>query len=373
MGLDQQEPEETITSSLTKERIVLCMIVKNEERIITRALDSVNEIVDQYVICDTGSSDGTVSAVEKYFEDNDLCGTVYERPWVNFAHNRKEHGDYIMTLDADEVFAPLETSGPNLFSKVTALPPLNVDRVDVPTHLGNVVYPRSQFFKTTKKWIWASPCHEVCISNEAQTSDVLPNVCVVPTNEGARSQNPKKFFDDALIFEREVLDNSGDARSWFYLAQSYRDAGRPDKAIEPLEKCIEVSNWPEEKSTCYLRLARFGLENGKSFDDVLHYYWKSFNYYPKGEALYDMLRHYRKNGIYRTGAVIGEMFEKYNVGPGALFAEASIYDWQWKDELSVCYYYLNKHTEAIALIDSIIDLPQIPENEQTRMRQTGNT
>lgn len=39
--------------------ISLCMIVKNEERNLPRCLDSVQDLVDEIVIVDTGSSDAT--------------------------------------------------------------------------------------------------------------------------------------------------------------------------------------------------------------------------------------------------------------------------------------------------------------------------
>ena len=39
--------------------ISLCMIVKNEEKILERCLDSVADLVDEIVIADTGSTDAT--------------------------------------------------------------------------------------------------------------------------------------------------------------------------------------------------------------------------------------------------------------------------------------------------------------------------
>ena len=37
--------------------ISLCMIVKNEERVLKRCLDSVRDLVDEIIIVDTGSTD----------------------------------------------------------------------------------------------------------------------------------------------------------------------------------------------------------------------------------------------------------------------------------------------------------------------------
>ena len=46
--------------------ISLCMIVKNEERILARCLDSVKDLVDEIVIVDTGSADATRRIAQTY-------------------------------------------------------------------------------------------------------------------------------------------------------------------------------------------------------------------------------------------------------------------------------------------------------------------
>ena len=38
--------------------VSLCMIVKNEEEVLARCLDSVRDLADEIVIVDTGSTDG---------------------------------------------------------------------------------------------------------------------------------------------------------------------------------------------------------------------------------------------------------------------------------------------------------------------------
>ena len=69
-------------------RIGLCMIVKNEARVIRRCLESVLPLLDYVLIVDTGSNDGTQQAIRDFLREKDLPGEVVEEPWRDFAYNR---------------------------------------------------------------------------------------------------------------------------------------------------------------------------------------------------------------------------------------------------------------------------------------------
>ena len=45
--------------------ISLCMIVKNEEKVLARCLDSIADLMDEIIIVDTGSSDNTKEIAKK--------------------------------------------------------------------------------------------------------------------------------------------------------------------------------------------------------------------------------------------------------------------------------------------------------------------
>ena len=83
--------------------ISLCMIVKNEESVIGRCLESVKDIVDEIIIVDTGSTDNTKEII-KTFTDK-----IYDFEWIdNFSAARnysysKASMEYILWLDADDV------------------------------------------------------------------------------------------------------------------------------------------------------------------------------------------------------------------------------------------------------------------------------
>jgi glycosyltransferase involved in cell wall biosynthesis len=80
----------------------LCMIVKNEEKVIERCLSSISHLVDEVIVVDTGSTDSTKEIVKKYTTD------IYDFEWINdFSAARnfaasKATGEWIVVLDADE-------------------------------------------------------------------------------------------------------------------------------------------------------------------------------------------------------------------------------------------------------------------------------
>ncbi|MCM3574111.1 glycosyltransferase family 2 protein [Mesobacillus subterraneus] len=82
--------------------ISLCMIVKNESKVLRRCLESVVGLIDEIIIVDTGSLDGT-QEIAMEFTDR-----VFEFQWKhNFSEARnyaasKANGEWILVLDADE-------------------------------------------------------------------------------------------------------------------------------------------------------------------------------------------------------------------------------------------------------------------------------
>ena len=80
----------------------LNMIVKNEEARIGDALESIDSIVDEIVICDTGSADRTVDVAEQYG-----VIMVFDRWRNDFSRARNKAidastGDWIFWMDADD-------------------------------------------------------------------------------------------------------------------------------------------------------------------------------------------------------------------------------------------------------------------------------
>ena len=80
-----------------------CLIVKNEEQRLSECLDSLQTLVDEIIIVDTGSTDRTVAIAKKY------QARVFHFEWCDdFSQARnyaiaKAKGEWILVIDADEL------------------------------------------------------------------------------------------------------------------------------------------------------------------------------------------------------------------------------------------------------------------------------
>jgi glycosyltransferase involved in cell wall biosynthesis len=85
----------------------MCMIVKNEERVLGRCLASVRDVADEIVVVDTGSTDGTLDIAREFGATvlrHDFAGMDFSVA-RNLALDAAR-GDFALVLDADEALRP---------------------------------------------------------------------------------------------------------------------------------------------------------------------------------------------------------------------------------------------------------------------------
>lgn len=146
------------------------MIVKNEGAIIERCLRSVKNLVDYWVICDTGSSDNTSDVIKAVMQD--IPGEIHHRPWVDFSHNRNEaldisrnKADYCLLIDADYVV--------NVHGEFKNL--LQADSYLIRDD-GVLDYQRDLLVSNQHRWEYKGVTHEYIRSKTATTREKLPEL-----------------------------------------------------------------------------------------------------------------------------------------------------------------------------------------------------
>lgn len=145
--------------------ISLCMIVKNEEKNLTRCLSSYAPFMDEIIVVDTGSTDKTKEIAARFTDK------IYDFDWVNdfsaarnFAFS-KATCDYIFSADADEV---LEGENIQQFAilKEVLDPEIEIVQMQYGNQLQNgTIYNfdcelRPKLFKRLRTFTWIEPIHE---------------------------------------------------------------------------------------------------------------------------------------------------------------------------------------------------------------------
>lgn len=145
--------------------VSLCMIVKDEEKVLRRCLSCLADLVDEIIIVDTGSTDQTKKIAVEYTDK------VYDFQWIddfsaarNFAFS-KASGDYIYSADADEV---LDEENRERFRvlKENMLPEIEIVQMYYTNQLKfRTVYNydkeyRPKLFKRVRSFTWIDPVHE---------------------------------------------------------------------------------------------------------------------------------------------------------------------------------------------------------------------
>lgn len=335
------------------------MIVKNESAVITRCLASVKPLIDYWVIVDTGSHDGTQKIIQDFMKD--VPGELFEHPWLNFEHNRnealklaKDKADYILFIDADEVFQ---------YAPQFAWPELKNDFYFIVTEFSGTKYGRVQLVKSSLAWRWKGVLHEAIDCVDAKTSNVIPKIVNFVRTDGSRSQDPLKYFKDAAILEKALIEEPDNTRYVFYLAQSYKDAGMYEEAIKNYQKRISMGGWDQEIFWSWLQIARSQEALGLPQNVIVSAYEQAYRIRPsRAEPLYYLANYYRRAEEFAKGYETAHRGLAIPHSNELLFVEHWIYDYGLLLEFSICAYWSDKFTESLLSSHLILSKSEIPQN-----------
>lgn len=231
-------------------KISLCIITKNEEKNIRCCIESVQSIVDEVVVVDTGSTDNTVKIVKE------LGGIVFKFKWIDdFAAARnyalsKVKGDWVIFLDADEYVS--KESVQVLKSVIEKAYDKNYDAIRINSI--NIEKDTKQFQSSlsTIRVMKKSPLigykgkiHEnvVKIKGELKVVDAVKLIDIFHVGYSKDIVKEKKKGSrniELLYKELEKKPNSSNIH--FYLAESFNLEGDREKTLEHIRKVLQYKN-----------------------------------------------------------------------------------------------------------------------------------
>lgn len=321
-----------------KPTVCLNMIVKDEAHVIERCLASALPLIDRWCIVDTGSSDNTTSIIKTFLAG--LPGEIHQRPWRNFAHNRNEaldlafaHGtDYILFIDADETFvAPADF----------AWPALDADAYELSVQYDQIQYARTALIASLKPWRWHGAVHEYLDCPKPHRIGALTAPTIFVHHDGARARDATTYLKDIAILQDELRNHPDSTRDTFYLAQSYRDAGRLAEARNTYQRCATMGGWDEEIWYSLFQAAVLSERMDEPPSQVSANYLAAFNARPsRAEPLVELARYHRLRREYALAFLYAKHAAELPLPSDRLFIDATAYRWRALDELSVSAYYV---------------------------------
>jgi glycosyltransferase involved in cell wall biosynthesis len=348
--------------------ICLVMIVKNEAHVIGRCLQSVLPVIDSWLIVDTGSSDGTPEAIRQCLRG--VPGEVVERPWVDFAHNRTESlelarhkADYLLMLDADEIL--------DLPAGYT-LPRLHAACYQVEIRYGGYSYYRRQLLRGDLPWRYLGVLHEYVECPAERDTEFLRGPRIVPFHDGARARDPKTYLRDAVTLERALLDEPGNSRYVFYLAQSYRDAGEDDLAIRYYSRRARMGGWDEEVWYSLYQIARLKERLGKPWPEVCESYLAAFSFRPhRAGPLYRIGKHYQAQRQHPVAHLfLSQAIQIPFPESDTLFIERPVYDYLLPAEFAAAACRVGNYQVALAVCDAVLESGRLPADRSHALLRT---
>ncbi len=347
-----------------KSTICLNMIVKNESAVIERCINSVKDIIDYWVIVDTGSTDGTQNLIKETLKD--IPGELHEKPWVNFEHNRNEalrfaenKADYLLLIDADEkvVFSPDFTR-----------PKLDLDYYFIQFEDKRLRFSKVFFINMHRDWQWIGTLHEKLSSETAKTSDTIPTMlCVRDTESSARSQDPLKYQKDAQILEDSLKKDPNNSRNVFYLAQSYLNA---KESLKYYEQRAAMEGWDQETFWSLFMVAKIQEDLKFPFETIVDSYSKTFQYNcNRAEPLLYLSQFFIKNNQIVLAHSLAKLAATIPYPKEEGYIEPFVYDYASKYIQACTAHKLQNIEEATPLLKEL----HLKENLPDKIQKTIQT
>ncbi|KMY50348.1 tetratricopeptide repeat-containing glycosyltransferase family 2 protein [Peribacillus loiseleuriae] len=332
--------------------ISLCMIVKNEEDVIGRCLESVRDIVDEINIVDTGSTDRTKEIVSLY------TNRIFDFSWIDdFAAARnysftQATKDYILWLDADDVFLELDQKK---FLHLKQTLNRNTDSVSMNYHLASdeeqnitTSIRRNRLVKREKHFPWIGAVHEyLAVHGIIHDSDIA--VTHLPLTHDTNR--------NLIIYERMLTEGKEfSPRDLFYYANELVDHGNYKKAIEYYLRFLRTKKgWVEDNIRACSKLAdcyhQFNLKEQEA-----HWALKALSYgIPQPETCCRLGFHFLEKNEIETAIYWYEKSLENKETEKLSFQNNACSFWLPHLQLAVCYdrlgqYQLaSKHNESALL------------------------
>lgn len=341
-------------------KITLNMIVRDESHCILECLESVRDLITDYVICDTGSTDSTIEVIKQWGEQHSITGTVIEEEWIDFGHNRNLAlqaaqmwgAEYVMIMDADDYLVGTPNLEPGYDSYVFQL------------ESSAKKWRRRQIVRldTGLPWQWYDKIHEYLSCKDQPFKETWATDCTIQTRGiGGRGQHTGRFEQDTTLLLKQWKE-APSSRTAMMLARTYYPK-HPYDARKWNDRHLALAEWPEEEFSALLMAGQITRELG---GDPTSDYLRAYEFNPeRAEPLYELAGWLMQEKRYHLALIYLRAAMGLSEPPTALGIDKHLYEWKILDRLAQCCWHCSLRDEAKVLYTR--ELQVAPESEQERI------
>ncbi|MGX6441640.1 glycosyltransferase [Neobacillus sp. K501] len=225
--------------------ISLCMIVKNEQSVLKRCLQSVEGIVDEIVIVDTGSTDLTKVIASQY------TNNIFYFEWINdFSAARnyaasKAKGDWIVVLDADEY-----VDRENLIETISYLKSAPIDLYIYKTNIINfagehgdqlIQHQHNRIYRNIPSVKFHRKVHEQLMKDDKSVNGAESPLTIYHSGYMKHVVKEKnKGVRNRKLIEEELQKTDNVAFDYFNLGNELNSIGEYQKALNCYQKAFNL-------------------------------------------------------------------------------------------------------------------------------------
>lgn len=350
---------------MSKYKIGVYAICKNEEKFVDRWLDSMEE-ADVIVVCDTGSTDNTV---EKLKSRGVIVKSIEIKPWRfdtprNIAMDLlPDDVDICVSTDLDEILEPgWREKIENVWKPETTRLRysytwnFNPDGSRGTTFLYEKIHRRHGFR-------WIKPVHEVL-----DYSGTEPDIYAIDTTiQLNHYPDPTKSRGQYLsLLELSLEEFPDDDRNAHYLGREYMFHGMFDKSIEKLKMHLQMPTamWKDERCASMRFIARCYRFKGE-LEEAAIWLYKAIAEAPYlREPYVEMAKLAQLQEDWPRVYHMVEAALKINIKPNSYMDEAWCWDSTLYDLGALSCYYLGMYDKSLYFAD--IAYKMEPDNERLK-------
>jgi glycosyltransferase involved in cell wall biosynthesis len=249
--------------------VSFCIIVKNEP-FLEKCLQSIRPYVEEIVIVDTGSTDGSAEVAKRYadiFEVYTACNNPETGLIEDFSMARQRSFDlatknWVCWSDADDLIVGAENLNALIAHFHQNFPNLDTGAFLFPyeyayNEKGQCIlqHYRERLIFNPSKQHWINPVHEVICPKDGVSGIHITRDDVVFKHHrqfSPKTHEPNRNLRILKKYYEKVGDS--DARQLYYLGLECANSGLIDEAIQHLNKYIILSGWDDERVMACLKL-----------------------------------------------------------------------------------------------------------------------